>query len=459
MEYFDTILKFISYFTYYPESIRAPTWQLAAPLLTALHDYAIDYVGDAMTCLLNYLTKDIATFLSLNGVTYTEYSKPSADSGIETNLPVSENRNVGSGVEVLLKIVTNLFEMCDSEKEYHSKYAAQLLSTLLVCGKHAKANALLEPLFPQILDVTVKRMMSCKRMSLKLKLLDVFLAAVYFNPLLTFSILDRVNTSIVSTIFSTLFQNLDHIDKDSSERILVLAFKTLLFETPTHLLPQAVVANFVPMFTQIVREIELIEEEAEKRGNEEDEESDDEYHLGGGDDDGDFDFDLEGNDFEGDDEDGEEEEDEDEDESPHRLQGQRSIRSQLAVPEGGFTEDEDVINAEDESYRTYLEKLEKKQQSEKQGQEQDGKQRKIYRDGVAMFDESEVEDEEDDDEFDFTLPTDNVDILLDIMQTIQQQQTANPQAIQQLLAALQAEDTQRLASYATVAKQRLVQST
>ena len=73
-EYIESILSIIGFFTYYPDTISPAIWSLCGPLLHALHEWAYDYILEFTTPLLNYISKDINTFLSLNheGVSHME---------------------------------------------------------------------------------------------------------------------------------------------------------------------------------------------------------------------------------------------------------------------------------------------------------------------------------------------------------------------------------------------------
>lgn len=62
-EYIDSAVHMISGFTYYSDTISPYMWNLCGPLLQVLDDWAIDYIAEIMVPILNYVTKDISTFL------------------------------------------------------------------------------------------------------------------------------------------------------------------------------------------------------------------------------------------------------------------------------------------------------------------------------------------------------------------------------------------------------------
>ena len=62
-EYIDSAVHMISGFTYYVDTISPHMWSLCGPLLAVLHDWGIDYIAEIMVPLLNFMTKDVVTFL------------------------------------------------------------------------------------------------------------------------------------------------------------------------------------------------------------------------------------------------------------------------------------------------------------------------------------------------------------------------------------------------------------
>ena len=62
-EYIDSATQMVSGYTTFSEGISPTMWSLCGPLLQVLNDWAIDYISEIMTPVLNYISKDIATFL------------------------------------------------------------------------------------------------------------------------------------------------------------------------------------------------------------------------------------------------------------------------------------------------------------------------------------------------------------------------------------------------------------
>ncbi len=62
-EYIDSAVHMISGFTYYADTISPHMWSLCGPLLLVLHDWAIDYIKEIMVPILNFMCKDVTSFL------------------------------------------------------------------------------------------------------------------------------------------------------------------------------------------------------------------------------------------------------------------------------------------------------------------------------------------------------------------------------------------------------------
>ena len=65
-EYIDSATQMITGFTTFCDGISPTMWSLCGPLLQVMNDWAIDYISEIMTPVLNYISKDISTFLQGN---------------------------------------------------------------------------------------------------------------------------------------------------------------------------------------------------------------------------------------------------------------------------------------------------------------------------------------------------------------------------------------------------------
>jgi hypothetical protein len=143
-------------------------------------------------------------------------------------------------------------------------------------------------------------------------------------------------TGLAGRAFETLFASLDELEREPERRMVVVAFTQLLTCTQ---LPSSLVPMRAPMFRQVVHELGAI---AESGG--EGEGDDDVDGMGGTDDD-------------------ENENNSDDDEGGKTKKGPRGgqVFRALAVPEGGYDEEDDCVNAQDEEYLSMLAEFEKNQ--------------------------------------------------------------------------------------------------
>jgi hypothetical protein len=251
--------------------------------------------------------------------------------------------------------------------------------------------------------------------------------------------------------FQTLFDCIKDMERDFTERLIVLSFLSIL-SLPSHTLPELIQINLPSMFQQVIREILLIEEEAKKQAEEgdedEDEDDDDDFEDDGDDDDFDDDFggssskkNAKGKDYSLRQVEDEDEDDEDFDENDP-SQAHKNRNSKLHVPEGGYDENDDCINCEDEEYRQVLEDL----------NEEDKVKRQKFMAGEPV-------DDEEDDDFIYTSPIENIPMstffvgVMTELSTRDQQQNSN--FIDFLKRNLNAEDHERLNNIVQMANEQV----
>ena len=405
-EFLENGVQFLTQFTYYGDDISPTLWHLCGPLLEALDTWAYDYISEIMTPLLNYMSKDIHTFMTIchNGV------------------PLGQ---------LLLKVVEKAFLNDDSEREYEAKCAANLLNCLVVTAK--PAVKLMHGIWTPLFHLIMKRLSTpelCKTSGLKLKLLEVGLGMIYADVEQTLKMFsaDDMHQAMAKMYFEILFERLPAIDKTESQRLVVLAFSELL-GAPLQQLPSIAQANVNAIFLQAIREIAILREARE-----------DEYLLdaderaGGSGNDGMADYGDEDDDGEDFDEDVDEDDDDDSEKRTNSKKDRKA--SLLEVPEDGYDENEDVTNNEDPAYLEYLRDCEK-----------GGVSGKKYIDGEPV-------DDEDDDSYAFTSPVDKLDVLSYFVRAMQGMAARDPVLANSLRASLGTEDVSRVEEYLSVAHQR-----
>lgn len=287
--------------------------------------------------------------------------------------------------------------------------AATLLSCLIISSK--EVLDMLHPLLPQILGVSYKRLLTIKSQQAKVRLLEVFLASFYYDASYTLMILSKEDPQVIVNLCNCIFENLKNMDRDFTQRLIVLSFMSIL-AIPSSNLPNILSANVGSMFQQIIRELVLIEEESKKQHSE-DNDSDTNSRY----DDDDFGADLD---------------DDYDDTDPALAAGNRAKK--LYVPDGGYNEDEDCLNAEDEEYRQMLESMDN----------EDKAKRQLYLAGEPV-------DDEDEDDFAYTSPIENFQIIRMFFDELNVWLSRDLGYVTSLKAQLNSEDTQRLEQLYTTA--------
>jgi len=94
----------------------------------------------------------------------------------------------------------------------------------------------------------------------------------------------------------------------------------------------------------------------------------------------------------------------------------------LEVPEGGFGEDEDCVNVEDEEYRANLERIEKEERVKKEIRRAAGLPDHDYEDDYE-------DDDDDDDELIFVTNIDNMDCVAYFLEAINSLNAKEPQLL------------------------------
>eukprot|EP01039_Chlorochromonas_danica_P004922 gene4922-5403_t len=361
-EYIDTIIHMISGFTYFATTITPTMWALCGPIVHTLNSWAIDYICEMMSPILNYMTKGMDTFLKLS----------------YNDKPV---------VLILLEAVGKAFDNDEGHNGHDASAAATLLTCIFTSCKD-QCPGQVHSLLPQIIAMVYARSLTGKNLSVKLRLLEVILSAIYYDAAATLTILAQPPVALLTSFypsadlselaknqqtlsdyfFSWLYGQLKDMERDFSQRLVVLAF-TALFALPSDQLPPILATNMQAMFQQMIREL------------------------------------------------------------------------MLYVPDGGYDEDEDCLNAEDEDYREMLENLDKEERVK----------RELYIAGEA------VDDEDDEEAYSFTSPIEHMDMTGYFFQSMEVFMHKEPTLFASLRAGLSAEDQQRLDDLYKHAQQKKAQ--
>eukprot|EP00607_Mallomonas_marina_P010314 CAMPEP_0182418884 /NCGR_PEP_ID=MMETSP1167-20130531/3264_1 /TAXON_ID=2988 /ORGANISM="Mallomonas Sp, Strain CCMP3275" /LENGTH=541 /DNA_ID=CAMNT_0024593345 /DNA_START=59 /DNA_END=1681 /DNA_ORIENTATION=- len=376
MEFIDCAVTMLGYLTFYLDNINPNMWQIFPSMILAMETWAFDYMQEITTPVLNFISKDTDTFLQghYNGISFLDMV-----SGL-IRKALDENRD-------------------DDERE--AKAAAKLL-----CGVVSCCRGRIDRFVPYVFQLVAMRLSDAHTSGLTTRLLEVAMAAIYYDPFLATEIF-RGDPDATDTLFKKLFDKLPSMTRGSSQRLVVLSFSSL-FTLPSSSLPTIVVTNLQPMLAQMIREVVMLEAE---EGEEEDEE---------------------GEEAEGD-EDGDDDDEEEEEEQLKPMETRSGRSKRIEVPEDGYDEEDDCLNVEDEEYRAVLEAAENSTTVK----------RTLYSGGFPVGeDEDEEEDEEDEEEF--TSPLDNLDVSQCLCAAVRSMERREPELVMRLKSGLDEEDKTRL---------------
>lgn len=287
------------------------------------------------------------------------------------------------------------------------KAACSLTTCLIEC-----CHGLIDPLIPSFLTLMFEKLKETSSKSTQVKLLEIAMAMIHYNVSLLLSILAG-NPAAGEALFDMIFAKIPEMQETSTQRLLVVSFCSLL-NVPTSSLPPVVRNNLQSVFTQIIRELVLIKEEEENGRNADDEGSDED--------------DM-------DDEDMAEDDAETDEENENVGDKEKLGRiAALHIPDDGYDEDDDCVNAEDEEYLRALAEI-----------DGDSKvKRRLYRDGALVDGDDDDSDDDDYDGATYTSPVDAMDICLHFKQVLEMASAREPQVFVQLKRSLDEEDKERL---------------
>lgn len=393
-EYLEPILAMIKYFTYYDDNISPTMWSLCGPLFKALDEWAADYLGDFMSCFMNYMTKDMRQFLVTTG-----------DGGLP--LPT-----------IFLQIMKKTLSNSDVDSYGESrdcKSALSLLTCFLVNNKETQAiheliRGILEMVITKLVEASGGKKASSSSSkpksneSVKVKALETVMAAIYYDPAVTISVLNS-EPQAAQLFFSQLFILLPHMEHPTTQRIIVLSLSSLML-LPSNSLPPLAAQNLPAIVQQLIRESVFIEEQAGKEGDECDDNDDDD-------------------------------DDDDDDENDFGGAG-----CDDDIPEDGYDEDQDCYNAEDEAYLAHLQRRKEKASSGSGGQ--------VFMDGEPVDDE-----DLDYDDFSFTSHIDEVDTLKFFIDAMKTASLREPSLFSTIQTNLETEDQTRFKELHEILQNRL----
>ncbi|GMI96070.1 enhanced miRNA activity 1, SUPER SENSITIVE TO ABA AND DROUGHT2, UNARMED 9 [Hibiscus trionum] len=177
-EVFEEVLEIVSYMTFFSPTISLEMWSLWPLMIEALADWAIDFFPNILVPLDNYISRGTAHFLSCKEPDYQQslwnmISSVMADKTLEDN-----------DIEPAPKLIEVVFQNCRGQVDHW-----------------------VEP----YLRITLDRLRRTEKSRLKCLLVQVIANSVYYNAVLTLSILNKL--CVTNEVFNLWFHLLQQVKK------------------------------------------------------------------------------------------------------------------------------------------------------------------------------------------------------------------------------------------------------
>ncbi|KAK8684849.1 hypothetical protein V6N13_040864 [Hibiscus sabdariffa] len=177
-EVFEEVLEIVSYMTFFSPTISLEMWSLWPLMVEALADWAIDFFPNILVPLDNYISRGTAHFLSCKEPDYQQslwnmISSVLADKTLEDN-----------DIEPAPKLIEVVFQNCRGQVDHW-----------------------VEP----YLRITLDRLRRTEKSRLKCLLVQVIANLVYYNAVLTLSILNKL--CVTTEVFNLWFHLLQQVKK------------------------------------------------------------------------------------------------------------------------------------------------------------------------------------------------------------------------------------------------------
>ncbi|KAB5527592.1 hypothetical protein DKX38_021439 [Salix brachista] len=177
-EVFEEVLEIISYMTLFSPTISKEMWSLWPLMIEALAEWAIDFFPNIRVPLDNYISRGTTHFLACREPDYQQSLWKMISS-------IMADRNLeDSDIEPAPKLIEVVFQNCKGQ-----------------------VDQWVEP----YMRITVEQLRRTEKSHLKCLLMQVVADALYYNPALTLSILQKLG--VATEIFNLWFQMLQQVKR------------------------------------------------------------------------------------------------------------------------------------------------------------------------------------------------------------------------------------------------------
>jgi hypothetical protein len=240
VDYFEEMIKIVSFITYYSPTISAQMWSLFNKLYGAFTWFGMDLISELLIPFDNYISRGTETFLA------------------------------GPYPQMIFELYQKIL-MDPKTLPEHCCDAAKLAEVVLLNCRGRVDNFL-----AGYLECAVHRLLTkAKKNSLKVLLLEVVSHGLYYNVAATLQILE--NKGCTQEVFNIWFQNIKNFARTHDKKVAILGLSALLTVPPASLpnIIQAGMRTILQTLVPLMHSLDQqIKEEMER--NESSEEEDDE---------------------------------------------------------------------------------------------------------------------------------------------------------------------------------------
>ncbi|KAA8496086.1 Importin beta-like SAD2 [Porphyridium purpureum] len=211
MDFFDDLLSLLSLLVYFSGckeqnvGLSAEMWALYCGMIDSFNDWAFDFASTFVAPVDNFISNGTEQFLtgaSPNGVPY---------------------------VKMAFDMVMKLWE--HPEMEDDAEEGCKIVEVMVL-----NCRGRINDVIVALLHAIVSRLRSAESPRLKMLLLSNFAACIYYDPVLTLSVIEG-ELKIADQVFGLWLSMLDSFERVHDKKLTLLALSTLLALPPAHAPP------------------------------------------------------------------------------------------------------------------------------------------------------------------------------------------------------------------------------
>lgn len=219
IEFVDDILEMMTCFIFFGEGVSPFMWSLVPRIVTAFHDWAMDYMQNMLQPLDCIISKGTDVFLTC------------------------QNPNL---MQMVLSMPKALLE--DPQKEDDAKYGCQLLETIL---SYCKGR--IDPVVVDIIKLIAQKLFVATNKQLKLLLCDVLGGCAFYNPVIFLETVKMGGPEFEQKLFGEWLKLVDDMTKVMKhQKIAVLGLGSLL-QVPMANLPNLLRTSLGDVMNKLVQ--------------------------------------------------------------------------------------------------------------------------------------------------------------------------------------------------------------